>query len=125
MQIKLWQDNIFHVCRNVIVPAPEHAIEFDASNTGWGGIYNNNCTAHGQWSHDEIQSHINHRELQGAQFMLQTFCNELQETHIRIKCDNTTAVACINQMASTKPTLMALTREIWLWAIQCNITLSA
>ena len=56
--------------------------------------------------------------------MLQTFCNELQETHIRMKCDNTTAVACINRMASTKPTLMALTREIWLWAIQRNITLS-
>ena len=57
--------------------------------------------------------------------MLQTFCNELQETHIHIKCDNTSTVACINRMASTKPTLMALMQEIWLWAIQCNITLSA
>ena len=34
IQIKWWQDNIFHVCRNIIVPAPEHAIQSDASNTG-------------------------------------------------------------------------------------------
>ena len=125
MQIKWWQDNVFHVCRNVTVPAPEHVIESDASNTGWGGIYNNGCTAHGQWSHDEIQYHINYRELKGAQFMLQTYCEDLHDTHIRLKCDNTTAVACINRMASTKHMLMALTREIWLWALQRNINLSA
>ena len=125
MQIKWWQDNVFHLCRNVFVPSPEHVIESDASNTGWGGIYNNGCTANGQWSHEEIQFHINYRELKGAQFMLQTFCDELKDTHIRLKCDNTTAVACINRMASTKPVLMSLTREIWLWAIQRNITLSA
>ena len=57
--------------------------------------------------------------------MLQTYCEDLHDTHIRLKCDNTTAVACINRMASTKPMLMALTREIWLWALQRNINLSA
>ena len=57
--------------------------------------------------------------------MLQTFCSDMTDTHVRLKLDNTTAVACINTMASTKPQLMSLTANLWQWALNRKITLSA
>ena len=49
----------------------------------------------------------------------------MTDTHVRLKLDNTTAVACINTMASTKPQLMSLTANLWQWALNRKITLSA
>ena len=46
----------------------EHVIASDASNSGWGGIVDNESKARGQWSSDEIKSHINERELKAALF---------------------------------------------------------
>ena len=68
---------------------------------------------------------INLKELQAAFFMLQSFCQNYHDTHIRLKLDNTTAVACINRMASTKPNLMKMTKQTWVWAIERQIHLSA
>ena len=124
-QIEWWQNHVHHTKRHMITPDPEHVIESDASNTGWGGVINGQKTARGQWSEQELNDHINIRELQAAFFMLKTFCKDKNDTHIRLKLDNTTSVACINRMASTKPHLMSLTREIWLWAAERNIHLSA
>lgn len=95
--------------QNVVVPEPAHMIESDASNTGWGGIIDGLHRTRGQWSRDELDKHINIKELQAAFFMLQAFCSGFVNTHVRLKLDNTTAVACFNRMASTKPELMALT----------------
>ena len=39
--------------------------------------------------------------------------------------DNTTPIACIDRMASTKKALMTLTKQVWFWAIERNITISA
>ena len=48
-QIAWWRDNVHHTCRYVLIPGPEHVIESDASNTGWGGLYDGKFTANGQW----------------------------------------------------------------------------
>ena len=51
-KIQWWELHVHNVMRNVLVPSPEHYIESDASNTGWGGILNpqnkNAPTARGQ-----------------------------------------------------------------------------
>ena len=123
--IAWWRDNVKNAVRHIIIPGPEHVIASDASNSGWGGIVDNESKARGQWSSDEIKSHINERELKAAYFMLQSLCGNLSDTHIRLQLDNTTAVACINRMASTKPRLMKITKELWMWALIRKITLSA
>ena len=69
--------------------------------------------------------HINVKELTASFFMLKTYCSDMNSTHIRLKMDNTTAVACVNRKASTKPELMRVTREMWLWALDRDITISA
>ena len=93
---------------------------------GGGGLsYDGKFTANAQWTHEEALQHINYRELQGIFFVMTSFCNDKKNTHVRFRCDNTTAAACIYRMASTKPKLVALTRQIWMWAIARDITISA
>ena len=120
-----WQYHVYDAIRHVHVPCPERYIASDASNLGWGGIINESYTTRGQWSSQEVESHINIRELQAAFFMLKAFCASKHDTHIRLKLDNTTAVACINRLASTKTQLMKLTKQTWCWALEHNIILSA
>ena len=66
--IAWWRDNVKNAVRHIITPGPEHVIASDASNSGWGGIVDNESKARGQWSSDEIKSHINERELKAALF---------------------------------------------------------
>ena len=124
-QISWWSEHIHNVVMQVLVPSLEHYIESDASNTGWGGIVDSAATARGHWSQDEMSMHINVKELKAALFMLQALCHDKHNTHIKLKLDNTTVVACIYKMASTKPTLMQVTKQILEWALLRNINLSA
>ena len=123
--IRWWQDNVAHICRHVIVPKPSHFIESDSSDFAWGGCVNGISKARGPWSSEESLMHINVKELTASFFMLKTYCSDMNSTHIRLKMDNTTAVACVNRKASTKPELMRVTREMWLWALDRDITISA
>ena len=77
-----------------------------------------------KWRNKSFKSLKKYRELLAAFFMLMTFCANEKGTHIRLKLDNTTAVACIIRKASNKVSLMELT-NIWLWALERNIIFSA
>ena len=46
-------------------------------------------------------------------------------THIRIRSDNTTAVACINRCGSTKPHLNEITERNYAWTQSRGIVLSS
>ena len=74
-------------------------IESDTSNTGWGAACKEFKThvSHSKWSLDELDQHINDKELQAAFFAVQAFCPLHKNIrHIRLKIDNTTTVANIN-----------------------------
>jgi hypothetical protein len=49
----------------------------------------------------------------------------LTNTHIRLRIDNTTAVACINKCGSTKLPLLDITQKFFDWADFRNVTLTA
>ena len=120
-----WKNNIFHVCRHVIVPKPSHYIESDSSGYAWGGCLDGLSKARGSWSSEEMAQHINLKELTAAYFMLKTYCKDMRQTHIRLKIDNTTAVSCVQRRASVKPKLMNVTRQIFLWALERDLIISA
>ena len=88
----------------------------DASSSGWGGECKGETTG-GLWTGQEQESHINCLELKAALFTLQAFGKNLKSCHILLQSDNTTTVACINKMGSTKPECNNVAREIWLWCI--------
>ena len=126
-KIQWWNTHGHQSQQQVIIPSPEYIIESDVSNSGWGGatkIEHKLQKASGCWSHDEMRLHINVKELKAAFLMLQTFFSKQSNTHIRFKLD-TTAIARIKRMASTKPSLMSLLYDMWQWALSRQITLSA
>ena len=101
-------------------------LECDASNSGWGAACNG-MNSHGPWSLEESEHHINFKELLAAFFAVQAFYPLHRNVHhIRLKIDNSTAVANINNYGSIKsPALNQLSREFWEWCLQREIHLSA
>ena len=96
----------------------------DASNSGWGAVCEG-IETHGEWSLEELELHINAKELLAAFFAVQSFYPLHKNVlHIRLKIDNSTAVPNINNYGSIKsPTL--LSREFWDWCLQRQLHLSA
>ena len=119
-----WIDNIHTVSKPVTICQPDIVLYSDASNDGWGGVWGKHKTG-GQWSQIEAEEHINYLELTAAFFTLRSFCKDMNDVHIRLRIDNTTAVACINKKCSNVRILNELTRELWLWCKERNIFISA
>ena len=122
--IQWWLDHIGTADKCVLINAPSLVTESDASKDGWGASFQGQSTG-GDWTEVESELHINILELKAAFLTLQTYCHDVTNKHIRLKMDNTTAVACINKMASTKSKLFELIREIFDWARKRNVVLSA
>ena len=65
-------------------------------------------------------------ELLAAKLVLTALCKLLTNCHIQLMVDNMTAVSYINKMGGThSKSCNELAREIWLWAKDKNIWLSA
>ena len=79
----------------------------------------------GIWSKSESAQHINVRELLAVKFSLSSLFGSKSNIHIRIMCDNTTAVSYITAMGGTKSVECNLVaHDVWAWAIERNIWLS-
>ncbi len=82
----------------------------DASLEGWGAIWENQ-ECHGAWENDNRL--IDELELQAVYQALQTFPILLNCPRIRLLCDNTTAVAYINNMGGRIFRLNRVAKKIW------------
>ena len=84
---------------------------------------------YGEWSLEELELHINInvKELLAAFFAVQSFYPLHKNVlHIRLKTDNSTVVANINNYGSIKsPALDQLTREFWDSCLQRQLHLSS
>ena len=78
---------------------PSLTISTDASKIGWGGVFEE-MTCGGHWTPQEAEEHINYLELMAVFFSLQAFVTKLNNKHVRLKIDDTTAVAVINNMGT-------------------------
>jgi len=97
----------------------------DASKKGWGPALGNQEIG-GRWKDAESTNHINILELQAAFFAPRAFCYITSNTHVQLQIVNTTAVAYITNMGSSKSTqLNNLAKEMWTWYINKNIWVSA
>ena len=104
-------------------------LQTDASGIGWGAT---NLETHtgGKWSMSESltanDNDINYLELLAAFYGLQSFCANKSNIHVRLKIDNTTAVAYINHMGGSKSfRCNFLVKQMWEWCITRNIWISA
>ena len=97
----------------------------DASSEGWGAHCGDISTG-GRWLTVEKILHINILEIKAIYFGLKTLCNGQTNIHVRVKSDNTTAVAYINNMGGIKSIACdEVVKELWEWCIERNIWVSA
>ena len=79
-----------------------------------------------QGSNREKRMHINCLELLAATLAIKCFARDKTNIAILLKVDNTTAISYINKLGGTvSPQLNQLTRDLWLWCMDRNITLKA
>ena len=121
--ITWWIDNIDTQSKSLHSSSPQIEMFSDACLTGWGATTGDAKTG-GHWAHVEL-NHINVLELKAILLGLTSLCKDSKDTHIRLRSDNTTAVACIDRCGSTKPALSAVIEDIFAWAESRGITLSA
>ena len=125
--MKWWRDNIDRAS-NVIDDShgePDIIIYSDASNLGWG-CNSELGRSNGHWSEEEQSLHINVKELTAAWFAIKALTTNLSNKHIRLMLDNTTAVACVNNMGTNHSILCDLVvRDIWGFCIEREFWVSA
>lgn len=90
------------------------------------GVQHPGHSTGGRWSSVEQQQHINVLELRAALFGLKAFCSEMQNIHVKLELDNTSAIAYINHMGGSKSEeLNQLAYELWDWCRMHNIWVTA
>lgn len=103
-------------------PDPVMIIESDASMEGWGAHCNGVSTG-GLWSQSEQFLHINCLELLACSFEIKCFAKYKTNIHIRLLMNNVTALTFINKIGGTKSrALVSLSRDLWQWCLQRQIT---
>ena len=125
-EIKWWINHVQeHNGKLLLTPSPDLMIESDASNLGWGAVCQE-MKMGGPWSKEEKKLHINALELKAAHLALKSVAKNKTDILVHIKMDNITAVAHINKMGGTKsPILNQITKEIWEFCLEREITLTA
>lgn len=125
LELNWWIENVDNISKPIEIPDYSYLLTTDASHIGWGAVYNDTSTG-GQWSNDEISCHINELELKAIYFGLKSYFSQLTDCHIRIRSDNTTAVTYVNNYGGVKSMKChALAKQIWNWALNRSIHLSA
>ena len=95
------------------------------NNSGWAA-HCGEISSGGLWQSWEKEEHINVLEMKAALIALKTFVkgNHLKLVHLLI--DNRTALAHIVKIGRpTNPTVITLTKKIWSFLTQKEITLTA
>lgn len=111
--------------RAIFTPQPDLVIETDASKQGWGAICQDTRTG-GLWSQSERLLHINCLELLAGAFAVKCFTRNQICLHVRLKMDNTTAIAYINKLGGTHSLVLSnLVADLWIWALNRGMILSA
>lgn len=112
-EVSWWRANIFSAFRHIKVPEIDLIIHTDASNKGWG-ISDDISPSGGLWNTEEKLQHINWLELKAIDIGLQAYTRESNFQHIRIMCDNTTAISYVNNMGGMQSVSCdSLSKKIW------------
>ena len=103
---------------------PSLSLTTDASKSGWGATLNSLRTG-GTLSYEESLEYINVLELIAVLFGLQSLIKQ-SNIHVKVLCDNTTAVHTINNMATSHSLACdKVVKQIWQFAISKSLWISA
>ena len=122
-----WLRNLGHTHAPIGERYPDFVIHTDASHQGYGFfVPESGLQAGSRWSPEESHYHINILELLAIDYSLRATVADRRGIHVRIMCDNTTAIAGIRKQGSTRTMdINRIARDLWLWALERKIWLSA
>jgi len=124
LELLWWKNNILDSYHKIHLVSPDKIIFTDASMQGWGAT-DNKTSSGGLWKEYEI-SHINELEMKAIFIGIRLFCKNRNFQHVKVMCDNMTAIAYINHMGGTKSsTCNEIAKLIWEWCINNNLWVSA
>jgi hypothetical protein len=124
-EILWWKENIKKKNgKQIRFPKIDMYLETDASNVGWGANLKGIHTG-GRWAEVESSLHINILEILAIKFALLSLCNRIENAHICIRSDNSSAVSYINNQGGSIISLSEIAKEIFLWCDKRNIVISA
>ena len=91
------------------------------------GVHLNLAEIGGQWNWEEkVETYINMLVFKATFLALQAFFPQLKQQHIQFGIDNKTAMTYINKLGETHShRLTSLALEMWNFAADSNLTLSA
>ena len=96
-----WIENVDKSFNVISHGKPVIEIRTDASKKGWR-VYLNGDATQGLWSGTESQLRANEIELKAILFALLAFGERPKNRHVKVLCDNSTAVTYINAMGGKK-----------------------
>jgi hypothetical protein len=122
-----WLENLGHTKAHIGEQYPDFVIHTDASLQGYGFfVPESGIQAGSRWGAEESDYHINVLELLAIDYSLKATVADRHDIHVRIMCDNTTAIAGIRKQGSTRTiAINQIARALWLWALERRIWLSA
>ena len=120
-----WVENTHTSFNYITTPPVDIIIHTDASNIGWG-IHALNISNGGKWQENEKHLHINALELRAIEFGVKAFCKDHKYKHVKVMCDNATAIAYINNMGGTKSkSCNKIAKDIWVWCHKRSVWVTA
>ena len=114
-----------HLYNGTRITKPSKVITMttDASHSGWGVVCDG-VPSSGLLSSKEQAMHINWLELSAVLFGLKCFVQS-HNCLVKVFCDNSTAVAYINNLGGMVPSLHAVSKAIWEWCFAHHCMLEA
>lgn len=111
-----WTNNVSSSLAYIRTKNPDVSLYSDASNLGWGA-FSGPEKIQGEWNQEELDLHINAKELLAILYGLQFLHSDKINITVHILTDNTTAVSHINRMGGVKSTeCRKVAYKIWKWA---------
>ena len=124
-EITWWIENLDHSSGFLSLPPFQVTIFSDASPLGWGAVLGDVST-NGRWFPSELDLHINVREILAAYFAVKSFTSQVENKHIRLMVDNTTAVAVINHMGTNhSDDCNSAVIKLWTFCFEHGVWLTA
>ena len=123
-ELKWWLENITQSSNWIHPPAIHTHMYYDASDYAWGSSFQQQKTG-GPWDVFELDYLINVKEMLAIYYSLRSFMSYFKHSHVKIFCDNTTAVAVVNKMGSSKSLQCNnVAHKIWQFCEKNNIWLT-
>ena len=115
LELLWWRDNIPSMNAPILWPPRTSEISTDASGKiGWGASILGTLPIGGAWTQEQADLHINVKEMLAILYGLRSFIETLKGQHVRVLCDNTTAVHVVNKMGTSRSSVCNdMAKEIW------------